>query len=70
MTTITQLTQDLNMYRSAREKILLGQEYSIGGRSLRRPDLALVEKKIQELEARIAMANNSGKIKSRNVIFG
>ncbi len=71
MATLSTLQSDLATYRAARDKILNGQSYTIGSRQLRRPDLAEVEKRIEQLEYRIAMLdNNSGRIKSTNVIFG
>lgn len=70
MVDTTQLVQDLNLYRQAREKILLGQEYSIGSRKLRRPDLAVIEKSIRDLETRLAIALKQGRIKSASVVFG
>ncbi len=70
MATLTTLQNDLVLYRQAREAILTGQEYAIGSRRLRRPDLAVIEKKIEELETRIAMAGQSGKINTGHVIFG
>lgn len=70
METIAQIQNDLNLYRQAREKILLGQEYTIGSRKLRRPDLAVIEKSIRDLETRLAIASNQGRIKSASVVFG
>ena len=70
MANLSTLQNDLALYRSAREAILTGQEYTIGSRRLRRPDLAVIEKKIEELEARIEMAKKGGKINTGHVIFG
>ncbi len=71
MATISELKTTLSAYKAARDKILTGQEYTIGGRRLRRPDLSEIEKRIAELEARLAMAeNNSGKIKTAHAVFG
>lgn len=70
MTTISELQADLQAYRSARTAILTGQEYAIGNRRLRRPDLAEINKEIRELESRIAMQSNSGKINTGHAIFG
>jgi hypothetical protein len=70
MADLSTLQEDLAAYRAARTKILSGQEYSIGGRRLQRPDLQAVEKKIEELEARIAILQNSGRIKTSTAIFG
>ncbi|MFW5931352.1 MAG: DUF6148 family protein [Desulfosalsimonas sp.] len=71
MTTLSELKEDLSKYKAARDKILTGQEYTIGGRRLRRPDLAEIEKRIEVLEARILMMeSNSGKIKTSHAVFG
>ena len=70
MTTISELHEDLQAYRSARTAILSGQEYAIGNRRLRRADLSEVNKAIRELEMRIAMSAGGGKIKTNHVIFG
>ena len=70
MTTLSTLQEDLAAYRAARLKILEGQEYSIGSRKLRRPDLAVIEKTIRELETRIAMLQGDGKIKTSHAVFG
>lgn len=70
MANLTTLQSDLALYRAAREKILTGQEYSIGSRRLRRPDLSEIERKITELETRIAMLDNGGRINTGHVVFG
>jgi hypothetical protein len=70
MTTLSTLQEDLVAYRAARLKILRGQEYWIGSRKVRRPDLALVENAIKELETRIAILQNNGKIKTEHAVFG
>ena len=70
MANLTTLQSDLALYRAAREKILTGQEYTIGSRRLRRPDLNFIEKKIEELEARISMLSSGGKILTGHAIFG
>ena len=70
MANLTTLQSDLALYRAAREKILIGQEYTIGPRRLRRPDLSEIERKITELETRIAMLDNGGRINTGHVVFG
>ena len=70
MANLTTLQSDLALYRAAREAILTGQEYTIGSRRLRRPDLATIEKKIEELETRIAMLSKGGRINTGHVVFG
>ncbi len=47
----------LKLYLEAEEKILSGQSYRIGTRSVTRADLAAVQKKISELEN---ILNNAG----------
>lgn len=70
MANLTTLQSDLVLYRQAREAILSGQEYAIGSRRLRRPDLAIIEKKIEEIETRITMLSKGGKINTGHVVFG
>ena len=70
MATISELQTELQAYRSARDAILTGQEYAIGGRRLRRPDLVEINRAIRELESRIAMVSGGGKIKTSHAIFG
>jgi len=52
--TVAELENDLIPYRAARDKILAGQSVTIGDMQLRRPDLAMIEGRIKELEFRIA----------------
>lgn len=54
MATLEELQQDLVLYKAARDKILTGQSVTIGDMQLRRPDLAMIEARIKELEFRIA----------------
>jgi len=70
MATVTELEQELSLYKTARDKILSGQEYSIGGRSVRRPDLASIEARIRELENRLTIAQNGGRINTQQAVFG
>lgn len=71
MTTLATLQEDLAVYRAARLKILSGaQEYSIGSRKSRRADLAPIEAAIKELETRIAILQNGGKINTEHAVFG
>lgn len=65
-----QLQEELTLYRAARDKILSAQHAQIGGQSLRLADLATVERKISELEMRLAMISRGGKINSGVVVFG
>lgn len=70
MSTLSQLQEDLTKYRAARDAALNGQEYRIGGRMLRRADLAVIERSIRELESRIAMSAGGGRINTGHVVFG
>ena len=60
-TRLTVLRKRLAMYMEAEEAILTGQEYRIGTRSLRRPDLRLVQDNIKDLEKEIAQLEGRGK---------
>lgn len=70
MSTLETLQSDLAQYRTARTAILLGQEYAIGNRRLRRPDLIVIENAIRELESRIAILRNGGTINTSHAVFG
>ncbi len=50
----------LDMYYAAEEAVLLGQEYRIGTRSLKKADLATIRAAIDELEDEIAALEDSG----------
>ncbi len=50
----------LDMYYAAEEAVLLGQEYRIGTRSLKRADLAAIRAAIDELEAEIGDLEAAG----------
>lgn len=68
--TLQQLQSDLTKYRAARDAILTSQEYQIGTRRLRRPDLAAIERTITDLESRIAILSNGGRLNTGHVVFG
>ena len=70
MSDIKQLKEDLEIYRQARSKVLTGQEYTIGSRRLRRPDLAEIEKQIRALEYRIAILKSGGRVKTARPVLG
>lgn len=65
---LEELKSDLADYLAARKAILVaGQSYSSGsGKTLTRADLALVERRIQELRAEISAAESG----SSGVFFG
>lgn len=50
----------LDMYYSAEEAVLSGQEYHIGSRSLKRADLAAIRAAIDDLETRIEELEDTG----------
>ena len=50
----------LQMYYDAEEKILAGQSYSLGSRSLTRANLSEVRAAIKELEAEVLSLSNRG----------
>lgn len=55
----------LMQYYAAEEKILEGQSYSIGSRSLTRANLSEVRKMINELESKISALENRGTTKRK-----
>lgn len=62
------LQERLRAYYKAEEKVLLGQEYSIGTRTLRRADLAEIRKAIKDLENQISLIDNAGKNRAARFI--
>lgn len=71
MATITELQEELALYKDARKKILTGaQSYRSVDFRADRADLSAIEKRINELESRIAMKANSGRINTAQAIFG
>lgn len=62
------LKERLQEYYRAEERVLLGQEYSIGTRTLRRADLAEIRKAIKDLENQISLIDNAGKNKAARFI--
>lgn len=68
MTRIEMLKARLQMYYDAEQAILNSQEYYIGDRRLRRPDLSAVRAAINDLEDEIAvLESSSGRVK--RVVF-
>ena len=64
MTKLEQLKERLQMYYDAEQAILNSQEYYIGDRRLRHPDLSAVRAAISDLEDEIAMLEKSiGRVK-------
>lgn len=71
MATLYELQQDLAAYKSARDKILNGgQSVRLGDRRIDRGDLQEIERKIQSLESRVAIAQNNGKLGAFRPVFG
>lgn len=64
MTKLERLKERLQTYYDAEAAILRGQEYYIGDRRLRRPDLSAVRAAISDLEDEIAVLEKSiGRVK-------
>lgn len=71
MATITELQEELALYKNARKKILGGaQSYRAGDFRADRADLATIEKAIADLERRIQVKSNGGRINTGQAIFG
>ncbi len=71
MATVTELQSELTTYKTARDNILqLGQDNSMSdGRQLTRADLKWIDTRISQLEHRISIAKNDGKVPSYQVLF-
>lgn len=68
MTRLESLKSRLADYRAAERACLRGEEYQIGSRRLRRPDLASIQNMIRELEEEIeAIELVGGRVK--RVVF-
>jgi hypothetical protein len=61
-------TEQLEAVQTAIEKVLAGQSYSIGGRTLTRADLDSLTKREQYLRAMVDRENNGG-VKYRRGTF-
>lgn len=71
MATLDDLTQRLALYKTAESNILSGaQEYRIGEKVFRRANLAEIQRAITDLETRIAILSQSGRISSATAVFG
>lgn len=71
MATITELQEELALYKDARKKILTGaQSYRHGDFRADRADLERIEKAIADLERRIQVQSNSGRINTAQAVFG
>ena len=68
MTKLERLRQRLETYYDAEAKILNGQEYRIGDRTLRRADLSTVQSMIESLESEIDSLETPGR-GLRRVVF-
>lgn len=59
----------LELYYEAEEAILLGQEYKIGTRSLKRADLSTILEEIKDMEKQVeALETSGGKNKAFRVL--
>lgn len=63
MSRLERAQKRLELYYKAEEAILLGQEYSIGSRKLRRADLSDVQSMIKTLENEVKSLEAGGKNK-------
>lgn len=62
------IRERLRLYLEAERAILLGQEYQLGDRRLRRADLSEVRRAIEDLEAQMATAEGRVKRIARVVL--
>jgi Fe-S cluster assembly ATPase SufC len=72
MATLTELQQDLNSLKTARNNILTGaQEYSgMNGKiSVKRADLTTINAEIERIEMRIAIASQRGRLSHSQAVF-
>jgi len=71
MATVTELQNDLSTYVTARDNILqYGQDNTMSdGKQLTRANLKWLDTRIRELENRIAIAKNNGKVPGYQVLF-
>jgi len=70
MATLEQLQEELTKAKAARESILNAQEYNTGEYSVRKADLRVLNNHIRELETRIAILKNKGRLNHGQAIFG
>jgi len=72
MATVTELEQELSLYKTARQNILkYGQDMSMSdGRQLTHADLKWIDTRIRDLENRIQILNNGGRINTQQAVFG
>ena len=67
---LASLQEELAELKAARSRALQSQEYGIGSRRNRMADLAEINRAIRDLETRIAIAANGGRINTGHVVFG
>ncbi len=58
--TLAQAQEKLNQYLAAEEAVLLGQSYSIAGRSLSRADLRSIQEGIKLWNSRVQALSRGG----------
>ncbi len=69
--TVTEIQQDLALYRAQRNKILEShQAYGRDGSTYTRADLAECEKQIARLRSQLSIAQNGGQCSHGAVVFG
>jgi hypothetical protein len=69
--TLAQAEAKLALYLEAEEKVLGGQEYTIGSRSLKRADLAEIRSGITYWNGKVnELSNGGGGIRARGLTLG
>ncbi len=68
--TQAQAEAQLALYIAAEEKVLSGQEYSIGSRRLKRADLAEIREGIQFWNAEVQRLSNGAGVRVRGLTPG
>lgn len=71
MATLSELQEDLALYRAARNTILQGsQSYSIGNQTYTKGDLRFIQQQIDRLEQQIAITSQGGRFSHSVTVFG
>ena len=68
--TLAQVEARLVLYVAAEEKILEGQSYTLGGRSLTRADLGAVQKTIADLDAKCQQLSGTTNTARKIRVYG
>ncbi|SDU38428.1 hypothetical protein [Desulfobacula phenolica] len=71
MATLTELQEELAQLKATAKSVRDGgQGYGQGNRSLNRVDYGTLQKEIRDLERRIEMAKNNGRLPGFHPVFG